>query len=577
MPNCIGVLAVANFCQPPRNLRMLECRFMTEPTSSEHEQTNQRGLSRRQVLFGAGSIGAAAVAATATGFGSAAQAQTTTTTNPGRALPSGLFSLGVASGEPTADGFVLWTRLAPQPLAERGGMPDREVIVRYEIAEDANFTRVVRRGVDGTDTDDAHSVHAEVFGLRPGREYFYRFRVGNELSPVGRAKTAPAMGSSVNQFRFATISCNDWQNGYFTAFDGLAREDVDLIVHLGDSIYEYGPDPLAVRQHDGPELSSLASYRNRHALYKTDPAMQAALARAPWMVTPDDHEVENNYANDIDEERGTPAGESPEAFLRKRANAYQAYWEHMPLRTSARPVGPDMQIYRSMTFGNLLQLNMLDTRQFRTDQGPVANDFGPRPLGLDPASTLFGAAQEAWLFEQLNSSPAVWNALAQQVVMAQFEFAVPTGAAPPAPAIAKLFNLDAWDGYVAERTRVLRRIAADRIKNPVVLAGDIHSSWVNELTADFRPGSPVVAAELVCSSISSDFPVEFIPLVRNSLAANPHVRYFDGASRGYMTHNLTPYLWETQIRAVASIKTKTSTMSTLAHWAIAAGTPGPVR
>src|SRR5829696_1759568 len=320
-------------------------------------------------------------------------------------VPPGPFTLGVASGDPLPDGVVLWTRLAPTPLDPGGGMPDAPVPVAYEVAADERFRRIVRRGSALARPAGAHTVHADVRGLRPGATYWYRFRAGGELSPTGRARTAPAAGARVRRARFATASCQNYQDGYYTAHQALAGEDLDFVVFLGDYIYEGRPNPAALRSHDGvAEPLTLDEYRSRHALYRSDPDLQAAHAAFPWVVTLDDHEVDNNWADDIPQDPGL---QSPEAFRARRIAAFQAYWEHMPLRRAQAPRGPDMTLYRRLGWGDLLQLDVLDTRQYRSDQ----------PTSLagaeDPASTMLGAEQEAWLDRGLAGSSARWNALAQ--------------------------------------------------------------------------------------------------------------------------------------------------------------------
>ena len=286
------------------------------------------------------------------------------------------FRLGVASGDPLPDGVVLWTRLAPKPLADdgHGGMPDRNVPVRWEVAADEGFRKVVRRGTEVARPELAHSVHVEVEGLAPARWYYYRFKAGDEISPVGRTRTAPAPGAKVSELSFAFASCQQFEHGYFTAYRRMAEEDLDLVVHLGDYIYEYGPNEYVapggnVRQHVGEEIQSLADYRQRHAQYKGAPNLRRAHAAFPWIVTWDDHDAENNYADEISEN-----DDPPEVFLRRRANAYQAYYEHMPLRRSSVPRGPDMRLYRRLTYGDLAEFNVLDTRQYRSDQ-PCGDDF----------------------------------------------------------------------------------------------------------------------------------------------------------------------------------------------------------
>lgn len=474
------------------------------------------------------------------------------------------FSLGIASGDPLPDSVVLWTRLAPEPL-NGGGMPDVNVPVQWQVALDENMRKVVRRGRAIATPEFAHSVHVEVGGLQPERWYWYQFKVGNEISPVGRTRTAPARDARVDKFRFAFANCQDWQNGYYTAYQHLAQEELDLVVHLGDYIYEYGPQPGGPRQHNSPEIVTLADYRNRHALYKTDSNLQAAHAAFPWIVTWDDHEVENNYASFIPEEN-----QSSEAFMTRRANAYKAYYEHMPLRLSSLPQGPYLQLYRRFAFGDIAEFNVLDTRQYRSDQ-PCDDGLKPRcPEALDPNATMTGTEQEQWLFQGLSDSQARWNVIAQQVMMGQYDF----NALPD----QEVFNMDQWDGYVAARDRLLGFLQQRQPNNPVVITGDIHSSWVHDLKTDFNnPNSPTVATEFVGTSISSDFPEVFIPPTVAALSNNPHTKFFDGKNRGYVRCHLTHETWQSDYRVVSTIREQSATISTLASFVTQNGRPGAER
>ncbi len=474
------------------------------------------------------------------------------------------FSLGVASGDPLPNSVVLWTRLAPNPL-NGGGMTRQNVRVRWQIAADENMRQVVRVGTTIATPELAHSVHVDVRGLQPDKWYWYQFKVGNELSPIGRTRTAPARRDRIASFRFAFANCQDWQNGYYPAYRHLAEEDVDLVVHLGDYIYEYGPQTGGPRQHNSPEIVTLADYRNRHALYKTDLNLQAAHAAFPWIVTWDDHEVENNYAGLIPEDN-----QSQQEFLRRRANAYQAYYEHMPLRRSSLPQGPNLQLYRRFTFGDLAQFNVLDTRQYRTDQ-PCNDGLKPRCTeALDPAATMTGTEQEQWLLRGLDKSPARWNVIAQQTMMAEYDF--------DARPSAEVFNMDQWDGYVAARARLLTFLNQRRPSNPIVLTGDIHSSWVHDLKLDFsNPASPTVGTEFVGTSITSDFPAQFIAPVRAALPDNPHTKFFDGAFRGYVRCNLTRDRWQSDYRVVSTILDPNASISTSASFVVENGQPGAQR
>ncbi|HEY9447976.1 MAG TPA: alkaline phosphatase D family protein, partial [Burkholderiales bacterium] len=327
------------------------------------------------------------------------------------------YALGVASGYPHAGGFTLWTRLALQG----GDMPPVAVPVTWEVAADERFCEIVRHGVAQAAPAWGHSVHVDVDGLQPARWYWYRFVAQGERSPTGRTRTAPARGSDA-ALRLAFASCQQYEQGYYAAYRHMAREALELVVHLGDYIYESSWGRNHVRAHGTPEPRTLEDYRNRYALYKSDVDLQAAHAAFPWLVTWDDHEVSNDYANDrsqLLEERNT--------FLARRAAAYQAYYEHMPLPAWARPRGADMQLYASVTYGELAQFQVLDARQYRSHQAcPRAERGGGNsvdgalcPERLDPALSLLGTAQERWLDESLRRSPARWNIIAQQTLMAQ--------------------------------------------------------------------------------------------------------------------------------------------------------------
>jgi alkaline phosphatase D len=471
------------------------------------------------------------------------------------------FSLGVASGDPLPNSVVLWTRLAINPL-NGGGMPPENIVVRWSVALDENMTKIVRKGQTLATPELAHSVHVDVRGLQPDRWYWYQFRVGNEVSPIGRTRTAPALNTSISQLKFAFASCQDWQNGYYTAYKHMADEELDLVVHLGDYIYEYAAQPDKPRQHIGSEILTLEDYRNRHAQYKTDRNLQAVHGKFPWIVTWDDHEVENNYAGLIPEEN-----QSQEAFVTRRAYAYQAYYEHMPLRRFSLPKGLDMQLYRRFTFGDLAEFNVLDTRQYRTDQ-PCNDGLKPRcAQAFAPEATMTGKEQEQWLLKGLDKSSARWNVIAQQLIFAEYDF-------DPRPN-SGVFNMDQWDGYVAARNRIITFLAQRQPSNPVVITGDIHSSWVNDLKVDFKnPDSATVGTEFVGTSITSDFSTDFIPPIKAALSDNPHTKFFDGAYRGYVRCNLTRDRWQSDYRIVSTITEENASVSTLASFVVENGKPG---
>ena len=464
------------------------------------------------------------------------------------------FALGVASGDPLPDGVVLWTRLAPEPLAPDGfgGMPHRQVAVRWEVASDSQFQRVVRRGVERAVPELAHSVHVEVGGLRPARDYWYRFRVGGAVSRVGRTRTAPSFGSMPSQARFAVASCQAWVGGPYAAYRAMAREDLDLVVHVGDYTYERRAD------------ETLADFRFVHGQYKTSPDLQDAHAAAPFVLTFDDHEIENNWAGNVSQPDGEESNE-PGRFRRLRANAFQAYYEHLPLRRPQRPSGARIRLHRRLDYGRLLRFNVLDTRQYRTDQLAEAFPAGPLdPRASDPGQTLLGDAQERWLFGGLRRSPARWNVLAQQMIMAQVDYDLGADLA---------VNHDQWDGYRVSRERLLRFVEQNETQNPVVLSGDWHSAWVNDLRLDFdRPDTPAVATEFVSTSISSN--CGWADAVEAARPANPHVRYLNARQRGYLSVQVTPQQWRTDYRVVASAADTNAPAVTDSSWVVENGQAG---
>lgn len=514
-------------------------------------------VARRRFLAGAVALGGLALGCEPTSD-NRDRASTSERDSP---EPDSPFTLGVASGEPRPEGVVLWTRLAREPL-NGGGMPRHDLQVEWEVAEDERFAKVIARGTGVASRAFAHSVHVTLDRLRPARWYWYRFRAGKHLSPVGRTRTAPAAGSSPDRFHFAFVSCQDYQAGLYTAYEHLAGEDVDLVVHLGDYIYEYGVRSGGpVRKHEGPEVTDLRGYRNRHALYRSDPHLQRAHAYFPWMVTWDDHEVANDYAD-----MAVREGESPERFSQRRAAAYRAYYEHMPLRRSSLPRGPDMRIYRQAQFGDLVQISMLDTRQYRSDQ-PCGGDIQPRCAeALSESQTMTGPAQERWLLQNLDKSPARWNVIGQQTMLGQFK------AGEGAEA---LFNMDAWDGYAAARARLLGFMAHRRPSNPIVITGDVHSSWVNDLKTGFdEEGSSAVGTEFVGPSITSELPPPLALAVEIARADNPHTRFFEGSSHGYVLCDVDRRRMRSDYRVVSNVTTAGAPVSTLASFEIADGRAG---
>jgi alkaline phosphatase D len=479
------------------------------------------------------------------------------------------FSLGIASGYPVPEGVVLWTRLAPDPHAG-GGMPQAAVEVAWEVAADGGFRRIVRSGTEFATPEWAHSVRAEVRGLAPGREYFYRFHAGGVASPVGRTRTAPGAGARAERLTFALASCQQYEQGHYVAYRHMAAEDLDLVVHVGDYIYESSWGRHHVRKHDAGEPVTLEEYRNRYALYKSDPDLQVAHAAFPWIVTWDDHEVQNDYANDRSQ-FGDPRG----AFLARRAAAYRAYYEHMPLPKRMAPQGPALRIHSRWNFGALAQFHVLDDRQYRDHEACPRPERGGGsnvvtaagcPDLLLPRRTLLGREQEQWLASGLVNSTARWNVIAQQTLMAQVD---------RSPGAGQSFWTDGWDGYPAARERLLGAVAGSRAANPVVIGGDVHLFAVCDLKSDFDdPASPVVATEFVGSSITSQGIAA--KTVESWRAENPHIRYLNSTRRGYTRLELTAGRCVARMRTVNE-KDPDSSVRTLATWTVEDGRPGAQR
>jgi alkaline phosphatase D len=473
------------------------------------------------------------------------------------------FTLGVASGDPTPAGMVLWTRLAPDPL-RGGGMPAAPVPVDWVVAEDEALRRPVRQGRVTALEAEAHSVHVEVEGLQPGRWYFYRFTAMGEASPIGRTRTAPAIGSMPDSLKLAVASCQQYEHGFFAAHRHIAAAQPDLVAFLGDYVYEASWGRNLVRSHNAPTARTLEEYRNRYALYHADADLQAAHAACPWLVTWDDHEVSNDYANDIGErERGAP-------FLARRASAYQAFWEHMPLPRSAKPVGADARIFRRNGFGALAEFHILDDRQYRHPQPCQQGERGGATRVteeacaalLDPARSLLGMEQEAWLRDGLARGRARWTILAQQTRMARLG----SLATPP------VFWTDGWDGYPAARRRLLDQLAARPREGgtPLVIGGDIHAFLAAELRPDFdAPGTPPVAVEFVGTSITSQSGSRYaVPYARD-----PHIAFGDASRRGYLSLRLTAREAVAEMMALEDVTKPDSGIAVLRRFAVEAGAP----
>ncbi|MFB6896862.1 alkaline phosphatase D family protein [Streptomyces hydrogenans] len=532
---------------------------------SDEFRAAARHFGRRRFLTTAGAAAALAFATQLPAAGAAAAAEL-----DGRRITEDPFTLGVASGDPLPGSVLLWTRLAPRPFEPGGGLPAERVSVHWELARDERFARTVRRGRATAHPEFNHTVHVEVEHLEPGREFYYRFRAGDWTSPVGRTRTAPAPWARPAELRIGAVSCQAYHDGYFTAYRHLADEDLDVVLHLGDYLYEYAVNATggarAYTDRTLPavfnrETVTLEDYRLRYGLYKSDPDLRAAHAAHPFVVTWDDHETENNYAG------GTPEnGVPPEEFLLRRAAAYRAYWEHQPLRAPQRPEGPDMRLYRRLRFGRLAQFDVLDTRQYRSDQAYGDGWQVPGPLSEDPARTMTGAAQERWLLDGWRASDARWNVLPQQVVLAERR--------DRSTADFKL-SMDSWDGYPASRQRILAGAESAGVENLMVLTGDVHVGYGFDLKADFRdPASRTLGTEIVATSIASgkdgaDRPSNYDKL----LQANPHLRFFNGR-RGYVTVAFGEESARADFRTVPYVTTPGAPVTTAGSFVTEAGNPG---
>ncbi|MGI9607306.1 MAG: alkaline phosphatase D family protein [Acidimicrobiales bacterium] len=545
-------------------------------------------ISRRTAI--AGVVGAAITACTSSDSGEPAgdtvaesttapeRTESTTTAAPTTteapridAIPSPAYAgdnpfvLGIASGDPDETSVVLWTRLVANDLA-------LEQDVAVDVATDDTFTELVSSSLTTTTADHAHSAHVIAAALEPNSWYSYRFRVGDHTSPVGRSRTTPRPGQE-SPMRLGFSSCQNWESGGYAAHRHLAEADLDLFVWLGDYIYEYGPGNRGVvssaglREHDSPEVTDLAGYRGRYALYKSDPALQSHHAARPWAVTWDDHEIDNNHAGLTTED-----GQEETAFLERRRAAHQAWWEHMPVRLDP-PSGDTFRIHRSIHWGETASIHLLDGRQYRDPQptdgdpvelgGVVVQTLGP--TANDPAHTMLGTEQESWLIDAVDTSPGRWQVLGNQVYMHGLN---------ALPGEVPTINTDSWDGYHGSRRALLEALAGTRAENLVVLTGDFHAASVGDVHTDpFDRSSPVVATEFMAPAISSTFPASLRPLAPLALAVNPQIRHFD-PDNGFMTCVVDGATWTTELHILDDVTDEASGISVRASFAITNGTAG---
>ena len=492
--------------------------------------------------------------------------------------PEDPFVLGVASGSPGPDSVVLWTRLVQVDRANAAALAAAgPVTVQWEIAHDEHFKGMVRRGQVQAEADLAHSVHAEVQGLLPGRWYFYRFMVGAAVSPVGRTRTLPATDAVVDRWRMAYASCQKWEDGYFSAWSHLRDEAVDAVLFLGDYLYEYPGTGSRLRQPDGGWVLTLDDYRRRYAQYKSDKDLQGMHQACPWIMGWDDHEVQNDYAGAHPGNSGLRDPASPADFGRRRSAAYQAWYEHMPLRPSAfvrasGGAGASVRVHDRLQIGRLASLHLLDGRQHRDvqvctrDGLPGSSTVNPAdcPAWKDPRRSLLGAAQERWLEQSLarqDTAQGIWSVIAQQTVFGQRDFR---------PGAGEVLTNDGWDGYSAARTRLTDALQRHRVPNPVVLGGDLHANWVGHVKADYaRPSSASVGVEFCGTSITSRGGGN--AQMPQRLAENPHFVFADAREHGYGVTDFTPTHLRTRLRVVDDVTRRETGIRTLAAFEVAAG------
>ena len=480
----------------------------------------------------------------------------TTSPVPPTDLSGDPFTLGVASGDPTDQSVILWTRLAIDSL-NGGGMPAKDIEVLWEVSSTDAFDDIVSSGLVTAEERFGHAVHIDV-PLSTGESIvFYRFRIGDYVSPIGKTRLSSPSGSTT-PIKVAAVSCQNYTDGFYNAYADLVEQSPDLVTFLGDYIYESGVgtlDATTVRLHNSDEIKDLVAYRNRYALYRSDPLLQAAHAVCPWVITWDDHEVENNYANLTPQDSADAEGHAA-----RRAAAYQAWWEHMPVRLSP-PTDESLTIYRQFSWGDLLNLLVVDGRQYRDDQACGDAVLSTQPAcdeALDPARTMLGAEQEKWFSENINDTTKVWNVMANQTVMTDIRLG------------AAVLNYDQWDGYAPDRNRILSDVVDQGVENFVVLTGDIHLAGVGQLTIDSNP-TTAMGAEFVSTSISSSGNVSTD--TEGLLIALPNIIDAETSHRGYTLHTLTANDWTAEYRIVENNLVEDSSTSVWKTFKVMAGSP----
>jgi alkaline phosphatase D len=523
--------------------------------------TNLPGMDRRRLLQ------IAAACASAPWLARSARGQPRFSSNP--------FTLGVASGSPTHDSVVLWTRLALPGLF--GSALGRDpVTVRWEVSNNEAFTQIVQSGQTQALAELAHSVHVELAGLAPDRWYFYRFMAGDAVSTIGRTRTFAAPDAPASRLRLAYASCQRWEHGYYGAYRHMLAEQLDLVLFLGDYIYEYPNAANAVRVPSGGWVLTLDDYRQRHALHRSDAALQAMHAACPWLVTWDDHEVQNDYA-------GLQPGDSGAAmpgFAARRAAAYKAFYEHMPVRAAALTKafaglasGAELRIYTSLRHGRLAHLSMLDARQYKdaqvctTGDRPGSSIVNPSacPAWEDTKRSFLGAEQERWLdagFASARGGP-VWNVIGQQTLFGSSDHRLGAG--------KRLWN-DGWDGYAAARKRLTDSLRSHSVANTVMLGGDVHQNWVGHVKADYADlKSEAIGVEFCGTSITSRTNENFN--IAERIAENPHFVFADATRRGYGVVEFSADRLSTTLRVVDDVTRREPAIETQARFTVQAGRP----
>jgi alkaline phosphatase D len=479
------------------------------------------------------------------------------------------FALGVAAGDMTPNGFILWTRLAPRPFEPHGGMPTKPVTVEWQVATDDGFKSIVARGEEKAWPEFAHSLHIDVTGLKPATQYFYRFKCAGETSGTGMVRTTPPLGAAVDKVRFAAVGCQHFETGYYTAYRDAAEQPMDFMFHYGDYIYEEHDrhpadrnhraiDP--VRRYSGASPFSLDDYRIRYAETKLDGDLQAAHASCGWYCTYDDHEVQNNWASIYDQD-GDPA----DIFIWRRRAALQAWWENMPVRCKPTADGV-VDFHQRVDYGDLVRFHYPDTRLYRADQ-PCGDNYKPDCEGRHAKTQdMLNPEQWRWMEEGFASSRQLWNIVPQQVMVAMPDRRATTG--PGAP----IYNMDSWAGYPNGQNHLLTIFAKHKPANLLVLTGDEHRNWANDLVLDDK----IVGSEFVSTSISSNGDKADDDHVAAILSNNSFVKWIND-ERGYVLTEVTREAAVGDYRTVETVIRRNAPVKSAAKWAVQAGKPGLVR